>query len=279
MGGGRLFLVGTPIGNLEDVTLRALRVLKEADLIAAEDTRRARKLLSRHGIHTPVTSYHGHNEREKAEAVARDVEAGKRVALVSDAGMPGVSDPGFRAVEECARRGLKVEVVPGPSSLTAALALSGMSLPRFRYEGFLPRKRGERRARLVRLLEEGEAFVFYEAPHRILDTLADLAELAPERGMVLAREMTKVHEEALRGRAREIAAAFAETRPRGECVVVVAPGGEAEPPPLAGMLEEVTALRGEGLSTRDAVKAVAQKWRVPQREVYNAWLEDKGESR
>jgi|DewCreStandDraft_5_1066085.scaffolds.fasta_scaffold09571_3 16S rRNA (cytidine1402-2'-O)-methyltransferase len=275
MGEGKLFLVGTPIGNLEDITLRALRVLREADVIAAEDTRRSRKLLSHYDIHTPLTSYHGHNEKEKAAALAREVARGKKVALVSDAGMPGVSDPGFRVVAECARQGLKVEVVPGPSSLTASLALCGLPLGRFRYEGFLPRKRGERRSRLARLLEEGEAFVFYEAPHRLLDTLADLAELAPEREMVLVREMTKVHEEAVRGKGREILAASAAAGPRGECVVVVAPAGEAEPPPLAAMLEEVAALREEGTSVRDAVKAVAQKWRVSQREVYNAWLERK----
>lgn len=275
MAGGRLFLVGTPIGNLEDITLRALRVLREADLVAAEDTRRARKLLSHHDIHTPVTSYHGHNEREKAGALAADIAAGKRVALVSDAGMPGVADPGFRAVEECARRGLEVEVVPGPSSLTAALALAGLPLARFRYEGFLPRRGGERRSRLAALLRDGEAFVFYEAPHRLLDTLADLAELAPRREMVLAREMTKVHEEALRGTAGRVLAAFADAKPRGECVVVVAPGEGDEPPPLAGMVEEVAALREEGMPTRDAVKAVAQRWRVPQRDVYGAWLEDR----
>jgi 16S rRNA (cytidine1402-2'-O)-methyltransferase len=273
MAEGRLYLVGTPIGNLEDITLRALRVLREADLVAAEDTRRARKLLSRHDIHTPVTSYHGHNEREKAESLASDIAAGKKVALVSDAGMPGVADPGFRAVEECARRGLEVEVIPGPSSLTASLALSGLPLARFRCEGFLPRKGGERRSRLAYLLKDGEAFVFYEAPHRLLDTLADLAELAPQREMVLTREMTKVHEEALRGTAGGILTSFAGAKPRGECVIVVAPGEEGEEPPLAGMAEEVAALREKGMPTRDAVKAVAQKRRISQRVVYGAWLE------
>jgi 16S rRNA (cytidine1402-2'-O)-methyltransferase len=275
---GKLYLVGTPIGNLEDITLRALRVLREADLIAAEDTRRARKLLSRHDIHTTVTSYHGHNEREKAESIANEVEAGKSVALVTDAGMPGVSDPGFRAVEECARRGLEVEVVPGPSSLTAALALSGLALDSFRYEGFIPRKRGERRSRLVYLLREGEALVFYEAPHRILETLGDLAELAPEREVVVTRELTKVHEEVLRGTAEKLLASLGGEKTRGEFVVIVAPGEEGEAPPLPELAGEVGKLIDEGLPTREAVRAMAKKHGVSQREVYNAWLERKDEN-
>jgi len=271
---GRLFLVGTPIGNLEDVTLRALRVLRECDLIAAEDTRRVRKLLTRYDIHTPAVSYHGHNEREKAAAIAEEVARGKKVALVSDAGMPTVSDPGFVAVGECARRGLEVEVVPGASALTAALALCGLPLARFRFEGFLPRRRAQRRSRLLLLLREGEALVFYEAPHRILETLRDLAELAPERMLVVTREVTKEHEEVLRGTAGEVLRAFADRKPLGEFTVVVSAsrGGEEPLPALAG---EVARLRDGGLPTRDAVRAVAQKHGVSQREVYRAWLEEK----
>ncbi|MEW6553667.1 MAG: 16S rRNA (cytidine(1402)-2'-O)-methyltransferase [Actinomycetota bacterium] len=272
---GRLWLVGTPIGNMEDITLRALRVLREADLVAAEDTRRARKLLSRHDIHTTVTSYHGHNEREKASSIAIEVEAGKKVALVSDAGMPGVADPGFRVVEECARRGLKVEVVPGPSSLTASLALSGLPLDGFRYDGFVPRKRGERRSRLSDLLREGEALVFYEAPHRVLETLADLAELAPRRRVVVTRELTKVHEEVLRGTATEVLAALEVAKPRGEFVIIVAPGEEGEASPLPELAGEVAGLVAEGLPAREAVRAVALKHGVSQRQVYDAWLEEK----
>lgn len=276
VGRGRLYLVGTPIGNLEDITLRALRVLREADLIAAEDTRRARKLLARYDIHTPLTSYHGHNEREKALAVAREVEAGKRVALISDAGMPGVADPGFRAVEECVRRGLEVEVVPGPSSLTAALALSGLPLRCFRYEGFLPPSRTKRRSRLMSLLGEGEAVVLYEAPHRLLETLSDIAEMAPERPVVVARELTKLHEEVLRGTASELLGVLAERKPRGEFVLMVAPGGEAEAPPLPRLAEEVAALVRGGERTREAVRAVAKRHGVSQRDVYRSWLESRG---
>ena len=276
---GRLFLVGTPIGNLEDITLRALRVLREADLIAAEDTRRARKLLTRFDIHTPLTSYHGHNEREKAEALVREVEAGKKVALVSDAGMPGISDPGFRAVEECARRGLEVEVVPGPSSLTAALAVSGLPLARFRYEGFLPPSRTRRRSRLLSLLGEGEALVLYEAPHRVMDTLRDISELAPQRKVILARELTKLHEEVLRGTAGELLQALGGRKPRGEFVLVVAPGAGKEAPPLARLADEVGSLVRYGEPTREAVRAVAQRHGVSQKEVYAAWLKRKEEER
>jgi 16S rRNA (cytidine1402-2'-O)-methyltransferase len=275
MAEGKLFLVGTPIGNLEDITLRAQRVLREADLIAAEDTRRTRKLLSHLDIHTPLTSYHGHNERDKAGALAAEVAAGKKVALVSDAGMPGVSDPGFRVVEECAERGLAMEVIPGPSSLTASLALSGLALNRFRYEGFLPSRRSARRTRLAYLFKEGEALVFYEAPHRLLETLRDLAELAPGRQMLVTREMTKVHEEVLRGNAKEVLQAFGDKKPKGELVIIMAPGGEGEAPPLSTLAGEVAGMRDEGLATRDAVKAVAQRHGVSQRAVYQSWLDEK----
>ncbi|MDY6796305.1 MAG: 16S rRNA (cytidine(1402)-2'-O)-methyltransferase [Actinomycetota bacterium] len=279
MAGGRLYLVGTPIGNLEDVTLRALRVLKEADLIAAEDTRRARKLLSRYDIHTPLTSYHRHNEREMAERIAAEVSSGKKVALISDAGMPGVSDPGFRVVDECSRLGLDMEVVPGPSALTASLSLSGLPLASFRYEGFPPRKRAERRTRLMHLLREGEALVFYEAPHRLLETLRDLGELAPERLLVVARELTKVHEEVLRGSPEDMLRCFEGEGPRGEFVLIVSPSGEEEAPPLPGLAAEVGLLCEEGLPTREAVKAVAKRWGVSQREVYSTWLKEKERER
>ncbi len=260
---------------MEDITLRALRVLREADLVAAEDTRRARKLLSRYDIHTTVTSYHGNNEREKAVSVANQVEAGKKVAVVSDAGMPGVADPGFRAVEECVRRGLEVEVVPGPSSLTAALAICGFPLTSFRYLGFMPRRRAERRSLLLSLLRDGETLVFYEAPHRILESLEDLAELAPERDLAVARELTKIHEEVLRGRASEVLASLQGGRRRGEFVVVVAPGKGEEAPPLPQLADEVAGLVAMGMAPREAVRAVAGRHGVSQREVYGAWLERK----
>lgn len=269
---GVLFLVGTPIGNLEDITLRAIRVLKESDLVAAEDTRRARKLLSHLGIRVPLMSCHGHNERVRAEEVAELVAAGKKVALLSDAGMPGVSDPGHLVVEECVSRGLRVEVVPGPSSLTAALAVSGFPLSRFRFEGFLPRSAAARRSRLMELLRGGEPFVCFEAPHRILEALEDLSELAPHRKVVVARELTKAHEEVLRGRADEVIASLAGREMKGEFVVVVSGGEPEEPPALGEALKEVESLTGSGLSIREAVKAVSQARSLPQRDIYQAWL-------
>jgi 16S rRNA (cytidine1402-2'-O)-methyltransferase len=275
MSEGKLFLVGTPIGNLEDITLRALRVLREADLVAAEDTRRTRKLFSHYDIHTPLTSYGAHNEGEKAQELASEVAAGKRVALVSNAGMPGVSDPGFRVVEECVKRNLPVEVVPGPSSISAALALSGLPIVHFHYEGFLPERQTARRSALLRLLRRNEPFIFFEAPHRLPATLADLGEFAGDRGVVVTREMTKMHEEVVRGKPAEILAAFEDRKPRGEFVVIVAAGEEMETAALPDLADEVAALIEEGLATREAVRAVAQRARVSQRDVYGAWLEQK----
>jgi len=265
-------LVGTPIGNLEDITLRAIRVLGECDLVAAEDTRRARKLLAHLGIRVPLVSCHGHNERARAEEVAELVASGKRVALLSDAGMPGLSDPGHLVVEECARRGLQVEVVPGPSSLTAALAVSGLPLSRFLFEGFLPRSPGARRSRLMELLGGGVAFVFFEAPHRVRETLVDLRELAPNRKIVVARELTKAHEQVLRGKPEEVLASLGEGATKGEFVVVVSGGEPEEPPSLEEALTEVEGLVASGIPPREAVKAVSQARTLPQREIYRAWL-------
>lgn len=275
MGEGRLFLVGTPIGNLEDITLRALRVLREVDLVAAEDTRRTRKLLSHYGIHSPLMSYRAANESVKAGELADEVAAGKKVALVSDAGMPGVSDPGFRVVEECSRRGLAIEVVPGPSSVSATLALSGLPLAHFHYEGFLPAKRSVRRTRLLRLLKENEPFLFFDPPHRLLGTLGDLEEMAGQRRLVVARELTKLHEEVLRGTPAEISRALADREPRGEFVVIVASGSETEQPALDGLADQVADLVDGVMRAREAVRAVAQTAGVSQREVYSAWLDKK----
>ncbi len=275
MSNGKLYLVGTPIGNLEDITLRALKVLREVDLIAAEDTRHTRKLLAHYDIHTPLVSYRAHNEKDRAEEVATKVASGKQVALVSDAGMPGVSDPGFRVVEECARRDLAVEVIPGPSSVSAALAMAGLPLARFRYEGFLPERQAQRRSRLLHLLRENEAFLFFEAPHRLLVTLGDLADLGSQRRVIVMREMTKIHEEVLRGTPAELLETFEGRKPRGEFVVIVAPGVEQEVQPLEELVDQVGCLIEEGLPAREAIRAIAQKARVSQRDVYAAWLEKK----
>ncbi|HXL09667.1 MAG TPA: 16S rRNA (cytidine(1402)-2'-O)-methyltransferase, partial [Candidatus Bathyarchaeia archaeon] len=201
---GTLYIVATPIGNLEDITLRALRVLKEVDVIAAEDTRHTQILLNHHGIRTPLTSYHEHNERTKAQELVTRLEQGKDIALVSDAGTPAISDPGFRLVVEAIRAAIRIIPVPGASALTAVLSASGLPTDRFIFEGFLPAKKKQRRERLHTLRDETRTLIFYEAPHRLRDALDDVHELLGNRETVLAREVSKVHEEFLRGPISEL---------------------------------------------------------------------------
>src|SRR5438094_8370182 len=199
------YLVATPIGNLEDITLRALRVLKESDLIACEDTRQTQKLLSHYGIQTRTVSYHEHNEMTKAAELVVDLESGAKIALVTDAGMPGISDPGFRLIALAIRHHVPVVPIPGASAFLAALVASGLPTDSFRFSGFLPAKRGERRAALEAIRTSPRTQVFYEAPHRVVETLSDVVEvLGVARHVVVAREVTKVHEEFLRGRAGEV---------------------------------------------------------------------------
>src|SRR5712664_1144353 len=205
IGGPSLYLVATPIGNLEDITLRALRVLKEVDLIACEDTRQTLKLLSHYGIKTRLVSYHEHNEMTKAAELVVDLEGGAKIALVTDAGMPGISDPGFRLIALAIRHHVPVVPIPGASAFLAALVASGLPTDSFRFSGFLPAKSGQRRKLLESVRESPRTQVFYEAPHRLLETLADVAEvLGEDRHVVVAREVTKIHEEFLRGRTVEV---------------------------------------------------------------------------
>src|SRR5579862_1982841 len=205
IGGPSLYLVATPIGNLEDITLRALRILKEVDLIACEDTRQTLKLLSHYGIQTRLVSYHEHNEMTKAAELVVDLEGGAKIALVTDAGMPGISDPGFRLIALAIRHHVPVVPIPGASAFLAALVASGLSTDSFRFSGFLPAKRGDRRSALESVQSSPRTQVFYEAPHRLIDTLEDVCEiLGSGRHIVVAREVTKLHEEFLRGRAGEV---------------------------------------------------------------------------
>ena len=221
---GRLVVCPTPIGNLEDVTLRTLSALRQADLVACEDTRRTRTLLDRHGIQAKLVSYHEHNERKRARELVERVRGGETVALVSDAGMPLVSDPGFVLVRACVSEGLRVEVLPGPSAAVAGLVASALPGERWRFAGFLPRKRGELRRVLS---EQDETLVTFESPRRVPATLAMLAEIDPERGVALCRELTKAHEEVVRGSAVELAERYGESPPKDEVVLVVAPPSEA----------------------------------------------------
>ena len=221
---GTLYLVSTPIGNLEDITLRALRVLEEAELVACEDTRHTARLFDRHGISTPRTSLHEHNEKEKCEKLLQRLLDGEDLALVSDAGTPAISDPGYRLVRKAAEAEVKVVPVPGPSAALAALTVSGISTAGFAFLGFLPPKHGARRKALEEAASYPLALVLYEAPHRLEAMLEDLADVfGPARQVAVARELTKVHEEVLRGTAEELLEHFRETKPRGEITLVVAP--------------------------------------------------------
>jgi 16S rRNA (cytidine1402-2'-O)-methyltransferase len=217
----KLFVVPTPIGNLEDITLRALRVLKEADLILAEDTRTTRKLLNHYQITTPLESYHIHNEHQKTTAFTDRITGGEIMALVSDAGTPSISDPGFMLVRSCLERGVEVECLPGPTALIPALVNSGFPSDKFCFEGFLPHKKG-RKTRLAELAAERRTLIIYESPHRVVRTLRELREVMGDgRKCSLSRELTKLHEENLRGTFSELLARFSAREPRGEIVLVV----------------------------------------------------------
>jgi 16S rRNA (cytidine1402-2'-O)-methyltransferase len=266
---GRLVVCPTPIGNLEDVTLRVLAALRAADLVACEDTRHTRKLLDRYGVTGKLVSYHEHNERERAGELVAKMRKGSVVALVSDAGMPLVSDPGFVLVQACIAAGLSVEVLPGPSSALAALVASGLPAERWRFVGFLPRKKGDLEKLLV---STAETLVAFEAPQRLAATLALLAAADAARPVAVCRELTKLHEEIRRGSAGEIAAHYAQERPRGEVVLVVgaAPPGSGEPDLAERATTALQALVEAGARPRPAAKALAELTGVPANRLYRA---------
>ncbi len=272
---GRLVLVATPIGNLGDLSPRAVEALRDADVIAAEDTRRTRTLLTHAGISASgrLLAVHEHNERQRAVELVDEIRRGSTVALVTDAGMPGISDPGTRVARVCADAGLRVDVVPGPSAALAALVVSGMATDRFVFEGFLPRKGSERRTRLREVASDPRTVVLFEAPPRVAATLADLAAACgPERPVAVARELTKIHEETFRGTLAEAIAHVAEQVPRGEHVLVL--GGA---PPAADATDDdvAEAARTElegGASTREAADRVAERLGVGRRRAYDAVL-------
>jgi 16S rRNA (cytidine1402-2'-O)-methyltransferase len=266
---GTLFVVATPLGHLEDLTLRALRVLKEVSLVACEDTRRTGRLLRAHGIGTATTSYFEHNERWKGERILEALRGGRDVALVSDAGTPGISDPGYRLVREARDGGLPVVPVPGPSAAIAALSVSGLPTDRFLFVGFLPPRPGARRRALEELASERPTLVFYESPARVLDCLADMAAVLGDRDAFLCREATKVHEEYVRAPLSALLASLtARSAVKGEIVLVVS--GAPAAPTSAGrepvaLYQELAA---EGRTRREAVKEAARRLGLPAREVY-----------
>ncbi len=272
---GVLYLCATPIGNLEDVTLRVLRVLREVDLVAAEDTRRTRKLLSHYDIHTPLTSYHEHSGRRKEEQLLERLAGGQSIALVSDAGTPGISDPGEKLVRAALDRGIPVVPLPGPSALLAALVVSGLPAARFAFEGFLPAKGKERQQLLEHLARESRTIVLFEAPHRLRKTLDDLRAHLGNRRACAARELTKKHEEVLRGTLDWLAEHFASRTPQGEFVLVIEGRGEEEPGTgreewaLLAPEEHVRLLQERGLAPNEAIKKVARLRGIPRRELYN----------
>ena len=277
---GTLFLVGTPIGNLEDITLRALRVLGEVDVIACEDTRHTRKLLSHYKISKPLVSYHEHNERQRARELIEKLVAGSNIALVSDAGMPLISDPGYWIVSEAAEAQVSIIPIPGPSALIAALAASGLPTAEFLFAGFLPPRSAARRRRFEDFLLTPSTLVFYETPHRIKECLDDAREILGDRDAALARELTKVHEEIIRGRISELAAGIGEREPRGEYVLIIGPRpAEAihenqTARQSRSILEEVDALmEGEGIDQKSALKRVARQRGLKRRDAYRQLVE------
>ncbi|MGI8521523.1 MAG: 16S rRNA (cytidine(1402)-2'-O)-methyltransferase [Actinomycetota bacterium] len=273
---GRLVLCATPIGNLEDVSLRLLRTLAEADIVACEDPRRTKKLLTHHGVSVrSLLVYNDGNERTRAPELVERIRSGLTVALVSDAGMPGLSDPGYQLVRGCAEAHLAIEVVPGPSSIVSALALSGLPPARFVFEGFLPRKVGERRRRIEELGSEKRTLVFFVPPHRAQATVEDLLEGLGDRPAALARELTKLHEEVIRGRLGELLERLRATPARGELVLVL--GGavgehRAEPQPEE-LAARARALMEGGTERKEALTRVAKELGVRRRKVFDALLD------
>ena len=268
---GRLIVCPTPIGNLEDVTLRVLSALREADVVACEDTRRTRVLLERYGVSAKLVSYHEHNELPRSTQLVERMHKGDVVALVSDAGTPLVSDPGFVLVRACVAVGLAVEVLPGPSAALSALVASALPADTWRFVGYLPRKRGE----LATLLRTAETVVAFESPNRVAASLAVLASSDPERPVVVCRELTKVHEEILRGTAGELAERYAEKPPRGEVVLVIG-GAAASEPELAPALAALRKLVAAGAKPRAASSVVASLTGVKANALYRALMEDDG---
>lgn len=265
---GTLYIMATPIGNLEDMTFRAVRILGEVDLIAAEDTRHSLKLLNHFGIAKPLTSYFDHNQQFKGERILQALRLEKNVALISDAGTPCISDPGFNLVRAAVAEGIAVIPIPGPCAAVTALSASGLPSDTFTFAGFPPARQGKRRAFLNTMAPVPGTLVFYEAPHRLEETLRDIREVMGERQVVVARELTKIYEEFIRGTVGEVQAKVAQGKVRGEVVILVAPG-EAAPeealalPELLGRL-----LRDEGMTVKDAAKKAAEMTGVPRNAAY-----------
>ena len=276
---GKLYLCATPIGNLEDITYRVLRTLKEVDLIAAEDTRNSIKLLNHFDIHTPMTSYHEYNKIEKAEVLIRKMQEGMNIALITDAGTPGISDPGEDLVRMCYEAGIEVTSLPGAAACIIALTLSGLPTRRFAFEAFLPSDKKERQAVLAELVDETRTIILYEAPHRLLKTLNELLEVLGNRKMTLCRELTKKHETAFASTIEDILKFYETQEPKGECVLVIEGKSRAElVKEERAKWEEMTieehmdVYLQQGMDKKEAMKAVAKDRGVSKRDIYQALL-------
>ena len=271
---GTLYVVGTPIGNLEDMTFRAVRILQSVDAIAAEDTRHTGKLLEHFQIKTPQVSYHEHNRNERLPELLSQLSGGKSIALVTDAGIPGISDPGYELVKACVEGGIQVVPIPGANAAITALSAAGLPTERFAFEGFLPASGKDRKMRLESLQAESRTLIFYEAPHRIRATLQDLAEcLGNERGIALARELTKMHEEFWRGTLEQAIAYYTQHEPKGEFTLILS-GAELEMPVLSeeALKEELQKIMDEGVSRSQASRQLAQLTKLPRRQLYQLAL-------
>ncbi|MBN1827623.1 MAG: 16S rRNA (cytidine(1402)-2'-O)-methyltransferase [Deltaproteobacteria bacterium] len=271
---GKLYVVATPIGNLEDITLRAIRILAEVDLIAAEDTRRTKILLDRYGITTAATSLYDHNEAGKTPRIIERLTEGAAVAYVSDAGTPGISDPGYLLITESIAREIPVIPIPGPSAVVTALCVSGLPMDRFAFYGFIPPRRGRRRTFLACLSKERKSMVFYESPRRLNETLQDMEDILGDRKIVLARELTKIHEEMLRGRLSEIRGALGEKTLKGEICLILAGAGEDPPPQSDEIIDNLIGrlAADENLSTKDIVERIASESNIPKKKLYERAL-------
>ncbi len=276
--GGTLYIIGTPIGNLEDITLRQLRMLREVDFIAAEDTRVTRKLLNHFEINTPAVSFHEHSGEAGAQRIAARIQAGESCGIVTDAGMPCVSDPGEPLIRLCYEMGIPVTVVPGPSAVVTAIAVAGQASGQFVFEAFLPVPKKERTERLKRLKNETRTIVLYEAPHKLIKTLTDLGEvLGTDRGISLCRELTKIHEEVLRTSIGEALKIYEEREPRGEYVLVIAGAEESADAEDVFTLEDAVKLAekyaAEGMKNREACKKAAAETGMRSNEIYSALMQ------
>jgi 16S rRNA (cytidine1402-2'-O)-methyltransferase len=270
---GVLYVVATPLGNLEDITLRALRVLKEVALIAAEDTRHSRKLLEHFHISTALTSYYDHVEREKAPRLIARLQRGDSVALIADAGTPGIADPGYRLIRAAIAAGIRVVPVPGASAVMAALAAGGLPTDRFAFEGFVPARAGARRAFYAALRDEPRTTVCFEAGRRLAQSLGDLVAALGDREVVVARELTKLFEEFVRGRAAAVRDRIGNAPVRGEVTLLIGAGAGAPAAPAEDLRTAIERLRGEGVSLRDIARTLSHAGRGSHREIYRLGLD------